>query len=177
MRERRIEEIKKVVNKPLNWDSYNSTNVINSTNCFSHAIGSTIIDDLSLYRLGMISKNTKIEYSSIEELKELFLEDAKMLGLNVEEIKMYLHKHSVLQCVEKLCLNDNQYFVLLFAKTYQQEGKQKIRDFHFFRFDQDKGWSEKIVRNEVHFVKDMTKAWPSSWSDKPVGLFTITRKE
>ena len=56
-----ILEIRRNVHQPLKWEDYNSTNIRNNTNCFSHAIGSTNVSDPRYYRLGMLSGKKELK--------------------------------------------------------------------------------------------------------------------
>lgn len=72
-------------------------------------------------------------------------------------------------------LQNNQHIVVLFVKIYENGGKERIRDFHFIRYDKEKGWSEKRFRNNVYLFEDIGREWPSCWNDRTVGAFKITR--
>ena len=175
-----ILEIRRNVHQPLKWEDYNSTNVRDNTNAFAHAIGSTNVSDPRYYRLGMISgkKRSKQDYFSLEEVKDLFLSDAHVLDLDVEEIIPAggnLSKYSLLNHISKIELQNNQHIVVLFVKIYEDGGREKIFDFHFLRYDKEKGWSEKRFRNNVYFFEDISREWPSRWNDRTVGAFKITR--
>ena len=172
-----IEKIKRDLHQPLNWDDYNSTYIRDNTNCFSHAIGITV-PLLKYYRLGVLSgkKDVKEEYKSIEEVQDLFLSDMSALNLKVEEISYAdTSKFSLLKSIPNIELQSNQHIVVLFVKIYENKGKESIRDFHFIRYDKEKGWSEKWRRRNVYFFQDITIGWPSGWNDRMVGVFKITR--
>lgn len=172
-----IEKIKRDVHQPLKWSEYDSTNVRDNTNCFSHAVGS-VVPLINYYRLGMLSekKGIKEEYLSIEETKDLFLSDMSILDLKVEEIPYAnASKFSLLKSISNIELQSNQHIVVLFVKIYENKGKESIRDFHFIRYDKEKGWSEKWRRRNVYFFQDITIGWPSGWNDRMVGVFKITR--
>lgn len=169
-----LEKIKKAVHQPLNWDDYSSTFVRENTNCFSHAIGSTCVVDNSAYRLGMLSgkKEVKEPYLSKEEVKSLFLDDMSVLELGVEEIT-FQNLTLFLRDMQNIELEDNEHIVALFVKVY---GKEKnVKDFHFWRYDKEKGWSDKRWGWKIHFVENVSREWPSDWNDKLVGVFKITR--
>lgn len=175
-----ILEIRRNVHQPLKWEDYNSTNVRDNTNAFAHAIGSTNVSDPRYYRLGMVSgkKKLKQEYFSLEEVKDLFLSDAHVLELDVEEIILAggdLSKYSLLDHISKIELQNNQHIVVLFVKIYVDGKRERILDFHFLRYDEGKGWSEKILRRNVYFFEDISREWPSCWYDRTVGAFKITR--
>jgi len=168
-----LEKIKSAVHQPLNWDDYNSTNVQVNTNCFSHAIGSTVIDEPSVYRIGMMSrrKRLKQQYYSQEEVKELFLADMQEIGLELKEIPVG-NVPFFLQNVNKLNFTDKEHLIALFVEVY---GNQRIADFHFLRYDQNKGWSEKRCRNPVVYFENIQRQWPSSWTNKLVGVWKVRR--
>lgn len=172
-----IQKIKHEVHQPLDWYKYGSTNTIEKTNCFSHAFG---ITDTSLFqycRLGIISDKKEMteEYKSTEEVRELFLLDAMSVGLIVEEIehKSLFDKFSLLNTISKVRLQNNQYIVALFVKDYRKDDGH-IDDFHFIRYDTEKGWSEKIKGQRVHFFEDIIEEWLTDWYYELVGVFKVT---
>lgn len=168
-----LEKIKCAVHRPLNWDDYNSTKVQLHTNCFSHAIGSTVTDVQTAYRLGMISrKNEAVPYSSKEEVKQFFLDDALAIGLEIEEVQTGTYLPLFLKNIAKMKLADNEHIVALFVKVY---GNEKIADFHFLRYDHKKGWSEKRWGNPVLFLEDIQREWPSSLNNRLIGIFKVRR--
>lgn len=59
-RELWVEKIKASVHKELDTSRYNDTIVRDNTNCYSHAIGSTVCYK-RLYRVGAISGKKKID--------------------------------------------------------------------------------------------------------------------
>lgn len=167
-----LEKIKNAVHQPLNWEDYNSTSVIEDTNCFSHAIGSTVTSYRSAYSLGVISGKRKLEsgYESKDEVKSLFISDLSVLGLKAEEIQF----ESVAAFLENIPdLAENEHIVALFAKQYREN--DIVRYFHFLRYDKEKGWSEKRWKIKIHFIENISMEWPSNWNDKLVGIFKITR--
>lgn len=166
-----LEKIKHAVHQPLNFDDYNSTLVQDNTNCFSHAIGSTVPDDRSLYRLGMISgKKTKNEaYSSADEIKSLFLSDLSVLELNVREIA-YVNKNFFLSSIDEMNLDEKMHIILLYM---EQAFNYKILDFHFLRFDKEHGWTEKRPNSKPVFL-DTRYSWPT-YMMYPVGAFIIEK--
>ena len=168
-----LERLKKAVHQPLNWEDYNSTSVIEDTNCFSHAIGSTATAIRKAYRIGMLSEKKKEneKYISIQEVKKLFRADLSVIGLETEEIS-FENLTSFLEYLPEINLADNEYIVALFVKVY---GNDNIIDFHFLRFDKEKGWSEKRWNRKVHLIDNITIEWPSNWNDRLVGIFNITR--
>lgn len=169
-----LEKIKKAVHQPLNWEDYNSTAVMENTNCFSHAIGSTVTADRSAYRLGMLSgkKEVKEGYISKEEVKTLFQADLSVLELETEEIP-FVHLTSFLGYLSNIDLADNEHIVALFVTIYGRD--EIIRDFHFLRYDKEKGWSDKRWGWRVHFFENIAMEWPSDWNDRLVGVFKVTR--
>lgn len=171
-----IEELKLAVHRPLEWSDYDSTNINKATNCLSHAMGSTVISNPKLYRLGMISrkKDPNEEYTSSREVKELFGSDFAELDLVAKEMVFCpFNKYSVVKAVSESKLKSNQYIVLLFVKDYGRIG-ENIKDFHFIRYDDEKGWTEKL-KGSIRFFGDILEEWPSNWYDKLIGVFLITR--
>ena len=159
-KKRRIDQIKKMVHQTLDVNLYNSSNVRNNTNCYSHAIGSTA-SCIELYRIGAICGKKPInqEYFSIEEIKHLLYEDLKVLELEIQESS------------EEELLNDNQYKIALFIKIYADN---KIHDFHFLRYENGQ-WSEKrkthFPINHGNTLKGLYSYWP--WN--LIGIFKITK--
>lgn len=168
------EKIKKAVHQPLNWGDYDSTSVIEDTNCFSHAIGSTVTSDKSAYSLGMISgkRRLQIGFISKDEVRELFIADLSVIGLEMEEIP-FENLSTFLKNIPNIDLADNEHIVALFVKEYREN--DIIRYFHFLRYDKEKGWSEKRLNRNVYFFEDISKEWPSNWNDMLIGVFKITR--
>lgn len=170
-----IEEIKKVVHQPLNWEEYESSSKCRLTNCFAHAIGNTSAtvhnsDSYEAHRLGMISglKQKNEKYISKQEVKELFLSDIAMLDLQAEEI-LFENKWSFFGRFSDIQLEKNQHVVVLFVKLNRNE----IEDFHFLRFDLEIGWSEKRWCFKPYVFEDIFKEWPSDF--ELVGVYKITR--
>lgn len=112
---------------------YNSTNTRDSTNCYSHAIGARY-PKLQLYRIGAISGKKPINesYESIGEILKLLLLDLDALNLEYDIVK----EENL-----KIDLADNQHIIKLYVKIYPGNGK--IGDFHFVRYDDNIGWTEK----------------------------------
>lgn len=169
-----FEKIKRAVHQPLNWDDYNSTSVMDNTNCFAHAIGSTVTADGCAYRLGILSglKDVEEKYFSINEVNEIFEADLNSIDLEFQKIKVKDVSLFLKEEIQDFKLEDNQYIVALFVKVY---GPEIIRDFHFLRFDKEIGWSEKRWRSNVYFIKNILMFWPCDWNDRLVGIYQITR--
>lgn len=169
-----VQKMKAAVHQPLNWADYNSTLVIRNTNCMAHAIGCLIPEarDFSAFNLGELSGNRTLSfgYSSIKEVKCLFRADMKVLELKIEEIP-FQGLNSFLENLPELA--ENEYIVALFATQYREN--DIVRDFHFLRYDQDKGWSEKRWGRKISFLENISREWPSNFSDRLVGIFKITR--
>ena len=83
-------------------------------------------------------------------------------------------KEKILKQISNMSLQNNQHIVELFIKTYGSGKEEKIRDFHFLRFDEE-GWSEKRFIQNVIFLNNINFQWPSGWNDRIVGTFLITR--
>lgn len=152
---------------------YNETAVMEDTNCFAHAIGSRITNNRVYYRLGSISQRKILNqsYFTNQEVKELFLSDAEMLELDVEELPIKKDKESIIQGVENIKLEENQYIVVLFVQKYADG---KISDFHFIRFDKDIGWTEKKYDQRLTYIENINISWPTFWMEI-VGTFLISR--
>lgn len=174
---KKIEKIKRDVHQPLKWNDYNSTNVRNNTNAFSHAIGSTVASASQYYRLGMLSdkKALKEEYKSIEEVKDLFLADMSALDLKVERILGTETKFSLVESIQNTELENNQHIVVLFVSVFEGKESGRIKDFHFIRYDEENGWSEKMFRENVHIFQDILAEWPSVCKRKMVAVYKVTR--
>lgn len=172
--EENLEKIKSCVHKPLNWEDYTSTDVVQKTNSLSHAIGSTIALDKQNYRLGAISgkKEINVGYNSEDEVKKLFLSDTSQLGLEVEQISVGYYIPSFLKNIEEDTFASNEYVVLLFIEVY---ANGKIGDFHFLRYDVEKGWSEKRRGYPVAILDDIVKEWPLRQRYELVGAFKMRR--
>ena len=125
-----IDIILNQVHTPLEMFKYESTNVRNNTNCYSHAIGATY-PELEIYRIGAISNLKSIDqkYTSKEEILNLLFEDLKTLKLKYEEIDLD----------NDVDLEENQYIIKLYIQ-FSSDGK--IFDYHFIRFEDGK-WTEK----------------------------------
>ena len=81
------EILKKQAHSEPSFDRYEETIIRNNTNCYSHALGLTY-PDLTLYRIGAISKKKPIEenYSSVEEIVKLLFLYCKELQLSLIHI-------------------------------------------------------------------------------------------
>ena len=160
IRDQKIENIKKSVHLPLNFLDYNGTNVRDNTNCYSHALGSTL-PFLELYRIGSISGKKGIDerYKSIEEIKSLLIADCKTIDLKIEESS------------EEDELLENQYKIELFVAI---NNKGEIWDYHFLRFENGI-WTEKWKRKSVQtfYKNDISKYKSFPWH--LVGYYKITR--
>lgn len=127
-RDRDLSLLKEFVHSELDYSQYDSTIVRNCTNCYSHALGSTLTCS-EFYRIGAIcgKKSRKQEYFSIDEIVDLLHKDLDFLGLSIQ--KSFLGD----------TMKPNQYQIALFVKIYADH---RIHDFHFYRNDCF-GWSEK----------------------------------
>ena len=166
-----INLIKETVHKPLNYSDYSETIIREYTNCYAHAIGSTIPDDKGTYRLGIISGKRKsiFGYSSIEEVKNFFLEDMKTLELGVEELEIFKEE---LIGNEKNFIKEKQHIVVLFAEKRRKD--MPIMEFHFFRYDTEMGWTEKRY-GTISLPVNTNIGWLDRWPYIQVGIFRITR--
>lgn len=138
----RIAEIKKQVHSDLLIEKYEETNVRNSTNAYSHALGATL-PYLELYRIGAISRKKAInqEYFSVQEIKDLLFLDCETLQLEIKESSLEEE------------IKDNEHKIALFVKIWPNE---KIADYHFWRFD--KGiWTEKWRTRRMSQIQDFER--------------------
>ena len=84
--------------------------------------------------------------------------------INIVTIPIFLNNMS------KIYLRPNQHVVVLFIKS--ANGKD-ILDFHFVRFDEMKGWSEKYRHQNVNFF-NAREAWPNGFYIS-IGAFVISK--
>lgn len=157
-REQHLERLKTAVHSPLNYDDYNSTIVIRNTNCFSHAIGSTL-PYIELHRIGAIcgKKDISERYFSIQEILDLLFADLDFLGLKIE-----------LSFIGDT-LDTNQYQIALFVKIYSDG---KIHDYHFYRNDCN-GWSEKWRHFKPTMMDNFRMLDYFPWNF--IGIYKITK--
>lgn len=151
--------LEQVHSKP-SFERYQDTNVRNSTNCYSHALGTTL-PYLELYRVGAVSKRKPInqEYFSVEEIKELLFLDCEALQLNIEESSLEEQ------------LSDNEYKIMLFVKIW---GNGKIGDYHFWRFE-DGIWTEKWKTRGMNIIQNFERDKLDYFPWNFVGIYKISR--
>ncbi len=161
------------VHEPLNYDEYDSTMVRNNTNCFSHAIGTICTMDPTLFRPGRISglKSINHEFVSIDELRNCFLSDLKVLDLSVKPLQ-FDNKVQFLTSFTGLKVLERQHVVVQLAKIYSDE---RIHDFHFLRYDPNREWTEKVPYMPLFYVDDIDRDWPDEMYYKVIGAYLITR--
>lgn len=165
-----VNKVIEAVHKSLNYNAYNSTIAQQNTNCYSHAIGSTVHCNKEVYRIGTISgKNVDEYYFTQEELKALFLSDLARLKLDVEELNI---TKTQLIGDEINYLDNNQHIVVLFAQ--QRKKDDIIREFHFLRYDNENGWTEKRWGYKP-FAVNVSTSWPDYWPNVQIGIFRISR--
>ena len=111
-------------------------------------------------------------YCSKDEVKSIFKADLSVIELKEEEIP-FENLPLFLEYLTKQNLTENEHIVALFVKIYGRD--ENIRDFHFLRYDKEKGWSEKRWNRKVHFFENIIREWPSDWNDRLIGIFKITR--
>lgn len=173
-----INELKERVHRKIDYSAYASTNVRNGTNCYSHALGSTLPHS-PLYRVGAIcgKKNIHDQYCSTKEVEELFLKDMETLGLKVikmniisdEDVKFV--RDDTLRRIKKYELKENEHIVLLFVNVLADGS---ILDFHFWRYD-EKGFTEKRWERSVTFIDDPKVSWPVGMMTKICGVYVVER--
>ena len=152
--------IKEVHEKPK-FEKYKTTYYKNETNCYSHAIGATYPFS-ELYRIGAICGKKPLgeRYFSEEEIKELLFLDFKTLNLKIEESSK-----------EEELESPNQYKILLCLKLYREQ----IFDFHFWRSDDNKTWTEKWRFREMRTIRDFKMEFQYYGAWTPVGYYKVTR--
>lgn len=168
-----IAKIRSEVHKDLNFKRYEETHVREDTNCMAHAIGSQAVNVGNAYRVGFISGKKKEDekYFSKEEVKELFLEDLKVIELEATELQLD-GKDMTFREIEQMSFENNEHAAVLFVKTYADG---RIFDFHFLRFDKGVGWTEKRYGCYPSYLDRIDISWPESWDTKFVAAFKITR--
>lgn len=166
-----LKKLEAAVHKPMDYSEYASTNVCSHVNCYTHAIGATSIH-MGL-RIGEISNKKPImkNYISDEEIKELFLADMKKIHLTCREIDKH-NKWQLLKWIKKRQLAENEAIVMLFV---QHNSDGSIRDFHFWRYDSEKGFTEKRFWHGVIFNGTPEYSWPEDELNHFVGAFVLKR--
>lgn len=166
-----ISKIKDAVHKPINFDDFKSSCTCENTNSYALAIGSTVTANRTLYRPGRLSGKKPLaqDFSSIEEVKNLFFSDLKFLDLKYESLDL-VGKKEILEYSSKVKLKEREYLLVMFV---QELADKSIGDYKFLRFDANIGWSDK--RGCHQFLTGENVSWPSNWYDKFVGCFKITR--
>lgn len=164
----KIERLKEIVHKELNFSRYDSPVLRKNLNCYAHAINAPLCAECS--RIGWVSgKIGNRKYFSMQDMKNLFLEDMKTLELGVEEITVS-SKSECLAKIKDTYLEENQYLIVLFAVFFENTS---IGDFHFWRYDLQKGLSEKRRTLYPKLIKNPEASWDNNMV--LVGLFRITR--
>lgn len=155
----KINRIRCQVHEKLDYTSYDSTMCQAITNCYSHALGATLMFD-KIYRIGAICGKKPIteDYYSIKEMIELLKCDAETLGLGICEY-------------EGEPIKENEYLIKLYAKIYRTD---RIFDYHFLRCD-DGVWTEKWRYSKLCVMEDIDRSKYNSFPWVTVGLFKITK--
>ena len=153
-----LERLRIAVHSTLNYEDYNSTVVLANTNCFSHAIGSTI-SCIELHRIGAICGKKDIDerYFSVNELLDLLYADIDALELKIEP--SFLGD----------TMEPNQHQIAFFVKIYADNN---IHDYHFYRHDSN-GWSEKWRYFKPNMMSDFQMLDYFPWQF--VGIYKITK--
>lgn len=136
-----IEKIKNAVHQPLNFKAFDSSCTRQNTNGFALAIGSTVADDRALYRPGRLSGKKPLEqdFSSVEEVKDLFFSDLEFLDLKYESLDL-VGKKEIFDYASQLKLKENEHLLVMFVQEFADHS---IGDYKFLRYDPNIGWSEK----------------------------------
>ena len=166
-----IEKIKDAVHKPINFDDFKSSCTCENTNSYALAIGSTVTANRTLYRPGRLSGKKPLaqDFSSVEEVKDLFFSDLEFLDLKYESLDL-VGKKEIFDYASQLKLKENEHLLVMFVQEFADHS---IGDYKFLRYDPNIGWSEK--RGCHQFLTGKNVSWPSNWYDKFVGCFKITR--
>ena len=167
-----LKELEAAVHKELDYSLYTSTQIKDKVNCYTHAIGATSIG-IGL-RIGEICGKKPIlkAYDSDEEIKNLFIEDMKKLHLICREIDIHQNKFKMIERIKKLKPMKNEAVVMLFV---QHNSDGYIRDFHFWRFDNQKGFSEKRFWHELSVNDTPEYSWPADEMNHFVGAYFLKR--
>ena len=159
-REEKIKNIKESVHSPLKVSEYNSTNVRNNTNCYSHAIGATF-PYLDLYRIGAICGKKSIDekYFDTQEIENLLFADCEILDLQIKKSSMEEE------------LPENYYKIALFVAI---NNEKIIWDYHFIRNDKGE-WTEKRkgINVQTFYNNDISKYMTFPWN--LVGYYKIKK--
>lgn len=156
-------EIMKEVHSKPSFQRYNETAICNSTNCYSHALGS-VLPYPEKYRIGAICAKKPIRqvYFSTREMKKLLLLDFQKLNLEIVSSSWEEE------------LEEEQFKIALFVEAL---ANGEIFGFHFWRSDDGKTWTEKwpgrnmqLIENCENELKKMT-SFP--WSLE--GIYKISR--
>ena len=172
--EERVVDLKKLeaaVHKPMDYSEYASSYVESHVNCYTHAIGATSIH-MGL-RIGEICGKKPIlkEFVSDEEIKELFLADMQKIHLVCREIDKH-NKWALLKWISKANLDETEAVVMLFV---QHNSDGSIRDFHFWRYDSEKGYTEKRFWHGLTFNGTPEYSWPESEMNHFIGAYLLKR--
>lgn len=164
-----VERVKMAVHTPLDYSEYASTVVKDDVNCYTHAIGATSIH-MGL-RLGELCGKKPINehYISEKEIEELFIEDMKAIRLTCRKIEK---NKDMLKWLDNHEFKPNEAVVFLFV---QHNGDGSIRDFHFWRYDTQEGFTEKRFWWPLIKIKNPRYSWPEGILCTFVGAYLIKR--
>ena len=170
-----VEKIRLAAHSPLDYSEYSKSLVRELVNCYTHAIGATAIH--MGIRIGELcqKKPSKERYFSIDEIDELFKEDMKAIGLKCHRIKkvgLEVEKKDVFDFVKKHDFKDNEFLIMIFAV---QNGDLSIRDFHFWRYDKEIGFTEKRFWNNLVKIENPEISWPGGILTQFIGVYLMKR--
>ena len=166
-----LKKLEAAVHNKMNYSEYDSTSVKDNVNCYTHAIGATSIG-MGL-RIGEICGKKPIlqSFVSDKEVKDLFLEDMKKIHLICRPIEAK-DKTAVLNWIKNANLKIEEAVVMLFV---QHNSDGSIRDFHFWRYDNEKGFTEKRFWNYLEVNEIPQYQWPEDEMNHFVGAFILKR--
>lgn len=173
-----FDRVKTAVHNPLDYKEYDATETVDSINCYAHAIGATAVH--RKLRVGDLCGKKAITqmYLSDDEIETLFLQDMAELELECqkryfEESRTWNGRKQVLDKLSNTMISQNTVIVLLFVL---HNGDGSIRDFHFWRYDGEKGFTEKRPRQRLSRIEDPAYSWPASELNHFVGMYLIKKK-
>ena len=166
-----ISKVQTAVHEKLDYSEYDSTIVQNEVNCYCHAIGSTAIH--KGIRIGELSclKPINEKYISEDEVERLFIEDMKSIRLTCRKLKKS-NKADIINWLGTHEFKNTESIIMLFV---QKNADKSIRDFHFWRYDSEKGFTEKRFWNRLTYIDTPQYSWPEGEMCTFVGAYLLKR--
>ena len=170
-----VEKVRLAAHSPLDYSEYSNSLVREMVNCYTHAIGATSIH--MGIRIGELceKKSIKQRYWSTNEMDELFKDDMKAIKLSCKSIKkrnLEVKKDDVFDFIRKHDFKPEEFLVILFAV---KNGDLSIRDFHFWRYDKENGFTEKRFWNNLVKIENPKLSWPEGILVDLVGAYLMKR--